>query len=272
MEFFHWQYMASFTSHSTDNEGYLKTLCVDEKNILTKWGIEFSDGDRFFIQNQKSHAPHEVESVKIEKNHTRATLLVHLSQSTLRIEIDEVFSAKKITRSYVITPLQDTHFMDISISQAFEKKVFDHVEMNGLVLPFDGIERNHQFEVNHARFVGKDFDIDVDFEIQSNRTGLMPTIYARSSPQFGWVVHSRLFPREIAKKAIMWCNAAWNKRVPFSDLLSKINPLVNYLWYVGEKPQLASRRTFGFASFGLALAPKDLPIRMTQTLTLKSKK
>lgn len=272
MEFRPFNGMPTFTSHSTDDEGYLKSLCVDGKNILTKWGIEFSDGDRFFIQNQKSHAPYEVESVALEKNHTRATLLVHLTKSTLRILVDETFTPTKITRKYTITPLQDTHFMDISISQAFEKKVFEHVEMNGLVLPFDGIERNHQFEVNHALLVGKDFDIEVHFDSPHNRTGLTPTIYARSGARFGWAIHSRLFPKQIAKKAIMWCNAAWNKRIPFSDLLSKIDPLVDYLWYVGEKPQLSTRRTYGFASFGLALAPKNTPIELVQTLTLKSKK
>lgn len=272
MEFFHVNGMLAFTSHSTDKEGYLKSLCVNGKNILTKWGIEFSDGDRFFIQNQQSHAPHEIISTTIEKNRTRSTLLVHLSKSTLRIEVDETFSPKKIIRRYTIFPLQDTHFMDISISQAFERNAFEHVEMNGLVLPFDGIERNHQFEVNHARLVGKEFDVEIDFDIPHNRTGLIPTIYSRSGNRFGWAIHSRLFPKSIAKKAIMWCNAAWNKRVPFSDVLSKIDPLVNYLWYVGEKPELAKRRTFGFASFGLALAPKNTPIEMVQTLTLKPKK
>ncbi|QQR93143.1 MAG: hypothetical protein IPJ89_02810 [Candidatus Iainarchaeum archaeon] len=263
--------MTVFTNHTTDNEGYLKTLDVDGTNILTKWGIEFSDSEKQFIHGQKAGANHHVESSKIEKNRTRTTLMVDLKRSRIRLEIDEHFSPDKIERKFMITPLEDTNLIDIAISQAFIRETFTHAKINGNIIGFDGMERNHQFESKKAILVGKSFDLEVELKVQANNSGLAPVVYCRTGKRFGWSIHTRLFPKEITKKVIIWCNKHWNRSIPLSNFFSSIRPVVDYLWYVGERPDRVERRTFGFASFGMAHAPKNETIVLTQCLTLVQK-
>ena len=272
MQISHPSFMLKFGAREADDKGYTHSLEVAGKNILTKWGVEFSDGDSYFIQGLKSISTNKIIELHQTKNKTNIVIEVQLSKSKIHIQGEEVFEPTRITRTYIFTPDKDTHFMDISISQAFDEKVLSHFEIDGKTFEFDNGERNHQYETDNARLIGKEFDIEIAFESNTKDTGFTQVVYGRASSKKGWVVHTRLFPKEIVKKAIMWCNNMWNKRVPFSDALSKIAPLVDYLWYAGEKPSLAKRKTYGFVSYGLALAKKNVPIRMTQTMTLKPKK
>lgn len=260
--------MPRFGSHATDENGYTRSLFVGEHNILTKWGIEFNDGDCIFIQDQKHHATYTINELIRTNDKTYADIRVKLSQSDVHVKLYESFSRSKVTREYILTPQQDTYFMDISISQAFKQKFFTSAEMNEKKMYFDGVERNHQFITNYTLLRGKEFDLRITFESNNVQDEFIKTIYMRPSPKYGWVIHSRLLAQNAVKKAIMWCNPSWNKRIPGSDFFSLFRPLVDYLWYVGENPQMVSRKTLGFASFGLGKMPAGKEIILREIITI----
>lgn len=264
--------MVTFGNHHTNERGYTDAIMVGKQNILTKWGVEFSDGESFFIQEQKTNSTHEIISVKKTANKNHVVILVHLRTAPIRVEIFETFSPKKITRKCFFTPLNDVKLTDISISQAFHRELFSSFKIDGNEIPFIGTERNHQYETEHAKLIGEKFQLAIDFKSSFANTGFVPVIYGRTSPQKGWVVHSRLFPHKVVEKVIVWCNKHWDKSIPFSRILSKIDPLVDYLWYVGEKPSLTHRRTFGLSSFGLVSIPQNTRIEMSQTITIRPAK
>lgn len=261
--------MPRFTTHETDETGYTRTLAVGKDSILTKWGVEFSDGDSFFIHGQKTNSTHAIVSLQKTKSRNRVVIQVNLATAPILVEIIENFSPTKITRKCYFTPQKDVLLTDISISQAFRRDAFHTFSIKGNEIPFVPAERNHQYETEHAKLVGNSHTLFFDFKSSFGDVGFVPVIYGRMSPEKGWVVHSRLFPKKVIQKVIVWCNKHWNKRIPFSDVLTKIGPLVNHLWYVGEKPSLTHRRTFGLSSFGLVHIPKNTRVEMIQTITLR---
>lgn len=211
--------MVHFDSHTTDENGYTHSLVVNGENILSKWGVEFSDGHSFFIQGQKTNSTHKILRVVRTKNKNTVVILVQLSTAPIQVDIHESFTRTRITRKCTFTPLKDVKLTDIAISQAFHQEKFSSLEINGNKIPFLGVERNHQFETSRATLAGKSFDLAIHFKSKFGSTGFVPVIYGRTSPHKGWVIHSRLFPHKIVQKAIVWCNKWWNKRIPFSDTL-----------------------------------------------------
>ncbi len=264
--------MVSFDSHHVDERGYVNSLKVGKKEILAKWGVEFSDGNGFFIHGQEGNAPMELLSLSTNEKENRVEMMVHLKTTDMRISVHERFFPQKIIREYVLIPSRDTFMQDISISQGFVKDVFSTMKIGDETITFTGKERNHQFHETKALLHGKEFDLLIEYESSHPGTGFSPMIYGRTSPKNGWVVHARLFPKTISKKAIVWCNPAWNKKIPFSDLLVHIKPLVDYLWNVGEHPEKAHIWTGGLIAYGLAKVKKDIPITFTETITLVPKK
>lgn len=264
--------MASFDSHRVDERGYTTSLRVNRKEILAKWGVEFSDGNGFFIHGQEGNAPMQLLSRTTNEKETRVEMVVHLKTTDMRISVHERFFPKKIIREYVLIPSKDTFMQDISISQGFVKGVFSSMTIGGESITFTGKERNHQFNETKAVLHGDEFDLHIGYESSHPGTGFSPMIYGRTSPTNGWVVHARLFPKTISRKAIVWCNPAWNKKIPFSDVLVHIKPLVDFLWNVGEHPEKAHIWTGGLIAYGLARVKKDIPITFTETLSLVSKK
>jgi hypothetical protein len=245
---------------------------VGKNEILAKWGVEFSDANGFFIHGQEGNAPMQILSLVKSEKENRVEMMVHLKTTDMRISIHERFFPKKIIRKYVLIPSRDTHMQDISISQGFVKNVFSTMEIGNETIAFTGKERNHQFHETKAWLRGKEFDLRIEYESTYSGTGFSPMIYGRTSPKDGWVVHARLFPKTIAKKAIVWCNPAWNKKIPFSDWLVHIKPFVDYLWNVGEHPEKAHIWTGGLIAYGLAKVNKGIPITFTETITLVPKK
>ncbi|MFH0970354.1 MAG: hypothetical protein V1776_02750 [Candidatus Diapherotrites archaeon] len=264
--------MVSFDSHRVDERGYTTSLKVGKQEILAKWGIEFSDGNGFFIHGKEGNAPMSLLSLSTNEKETQGEMVVHLKTTDLRISMHEKFFPKKIVREYVFIPSHDTFMQDISISQGFVKGIFSSMKIGSETITFTGKERNHQFNETKVILNGKEFDLRIEYESSHSGTGFSPMIYGRTSPKDGWVVHARLFPKVASKKVIVWCNPLWNKKIPFSDILVHIKPLVDYLWNIGELPERAHIRMGGLTAYGLAEVKKDIPISFTETITLIPKK
>lgn len=261
--------MPQFTDHTVDDEGYMTALFVDGQNILSKWGIEFSDSNGFFIHGQKGNARMEVVSLHTSEKETKAELRVHLKTTDMRISIVETVGAKKVTRTYTIIPSRDTSMQDISISQGFKQEFFHHMHIGNESVSFTGHERNHQHAVTHTELMGKAFDLHITYTSSHPGTEFIPMMYGRTSAKTGWIVHARLFPgKNPSKKAIVLGRSFWNKKIPGSDVLVHVQPLVDYLWDVGEDPKKRHIRTGGLYALGLARVKKDIPIVLTETITL----
>lgn len=264
--------MLQFETHDTDENSYTNSISVNGKNILTKWGLEFGDGDVFFKQGHPLPKKFSLESLTRKKNSMNAVYTVGLSAAAYHVTAAEKYSSKKITRQYTIKALDDGYLTDIAISNGFKKNLFSQILIGGNTHGFDGLDRNHQYETSFAKLAGNDFDLEFSFDSGPKTAGFVPVVYGRSSPHAGWLIHSRLFPKRISKKFIMFCHRLYDKKIPFSDLLTRLDFLVEYLWYSGEKPSLAKRRTIGFSALGLVFVPKGTVFRLRQEIRLISKR
>ncbi len=261
-----------FSNHATDETGCTKALEVDGKNILNKWGLEFSDGT-FFFQHGKAGSAKSivVEELNRSRDQTSGVLHVALEHSAYQIHFDEHYSSNVITRNYRIECIEEGSLLDFAISQGFPKESFSHALIAEKKIPFDNLERNHQFETNQVILSGNRFDLRFSFEAEFGFLQFVPVMYVRTSNRNGWVVHARLFPKNPTQKTILLCRPSWTGKIPFSGLLSSIRFLTDYLWYAGEKPELVNRKTLGFSSFGLVKVPKGSVIRLSQTIELTEK-
>lgn len=236
------------------NKGYIKELNINNQNIILPWGVETSDSSGFFTLNEEGCRQKIVKKdSRISKNSISIIIEARLPHSHWELNIDESIRDKSITRINRLTCLEDCQFNDFVSRFRFKKEFVKSIEIANKKLIHKDSNIYNQYPVKKV-VVNLVSGKKIEIKIKSYKTiqGLEPVIYARDSGN-EWVIHARLFPKDPKIKQIKILRQWYNRAIPqwISNILLKIKPIYNFLWYRGER-----KGYFPIGAYGLVKGKK----------------
>lgn len=229
-------------------DGIIKELIFDNKNIIKPWGFETADSSAFFSLEKDFGYRYKI----ISKNSfsdsyvNEGTLHVVMKEGSWLLRYkDEILNKSIIKRVYKITCLEDTFFMDFVTRFRFKKKFFVKAEIANKSIFHKNSNIYHQFPVSFVKLFSYSNENNIEINIVNKEVpdGMSSYMYVRDNKD-EWIIHARMLPNRFDKVVIKLCNE-WFKTRPIPIFLSKIllsnQKVKNALWYRGEKSNFSNK-------------------------------
>lgn len=246
--------------------GFIDSLKIRKKNIILPWGIETSDSSGFFTLNEKGCREKIISKEIVKKNNQiSGEVTIKLPHSLWALSIKESFKKNEIIRLNKLTCLENSEFNDFVSRFRIKKEFVESVDIAGKKLFHNSSNIYHQYPVKKV-ILNLISGEKIILKIISYKTikDLIPVMYARDSGN-EWVIHARLFPKNPKIKQIKILRTWYNKAIPqwMSNVLLKIKPFHNFLWYRGER-----RGYFPIGAYGLVKGNKGDVLELVTSLKI----
>ncbi len=218
----------------------LRELCVDGRNAIRPWGVEFADSSAFYsLEDGEGYRYEVLESEETTGPKSREILqVVRMREGLVRVHLNERWDGtREIRHTCTLTCLEDTTLMDFVLRYRFLSARVPRGYIGGREVPFIGSSIYHQYPVDSAAVGNERYSVSVAVLGKTVPACMKAYVYLRDSED-AWVLHLRMLPVAWHKEVIKLCSRWFGTRpVPqwASAALLRVPGVRAALWYRGER-------------------------------------
>lgn len=220
----------------------LTSLSFGEVRLNRPWGIEFSDSKSFY-----SRAPNGwgfTESVdrgssSQDSEHCYRESVVKTPLGEFSLITSDDIEGNVVLRELTLVALRPSKLVDLVSRFVFDPSLIQSVKLAGNDIPLDESNTYHQYETSVVEIRGREFEANVRIANSEIPDSMVPTMYARSSPFDGLVVHARCIPESWTGESVR----VLGRRLPDSlaSGLTAIPGVASKIRYASERNRRIGR-------------------------------
>jgi hypothetical protein len=249
------------------NNNVISELYLNNRNIISPWGIETADSSAFFSLEKDVGYRYECinEDYKVNRDGYCYDIENRMFEGRWRLTGQDTISNNSVLREVKLLCLEDSYLMDFVMRFRFKKIYIKYAFINDIKIVHKNTNIYHQYPVDKVELCGFDFDVIITIKDLITTNKMSPFMYVRDNGD-EWVVHVRMLPIQWDKEVIKLCNH-WYETKPLplyiSNALLKSRSLKDFLWYHNEKKPYKNKilKFINPNAFPMVLLPKGTVLK-----------